>query len=105
MHGDALFALHRTQIVALAATSRLPAMYLSREYVLVGGLMSYGPDANDLLRRSAGHVDKILKGARPGDLPVEQPTTFDLTINMKSAKDLDLAVPSSLLLRADHIVE
>ena len=105
VHGDVLFGLHRARIVALAATHRLPALYLTSENVLAGGLMSYGPNANDLLRRTAGHVDKILKGAKPADLPVEQPTKFDLFINLKTARALALPVPASLLLRSDHIVE
>ena len=105
VHGDPLLFINRDRIVVLAATHRLPAMYFSAEIVRVGGLMSYGPDLSDLLRRTAGHVNKILKGAKPADLPVEQPTKYDLGINMKTAKTLGLTVPHSLLLRADHIVE
>ncbi len=105
VHGDSLFGLHRARIVALAATSRLPAMYLTSENVLAGGLMSYGPNAEDLLRRTAGHVDKILKGSRPADIPVEQPTKFDLFINRKTATELGLVVPRSLELRADRLVD
>jgi putative ABC transport system substrate-binding protein len=105
VHGDPMFGLHRTRIVALAATHRLPARYFSHESVLAGGLMSYGPNTDDLLRRVAGYADRILRGARPGDLPGEQPTKFDLFINLKTARELGVAVPPSLRLRADHVVE
>ena len=105
VHGDPLLGAHRTRIVALAASHRLPAMYFASESVLAGGLMSFGPRTDDLLRRVAGYVDRIRKGARPGDLPVEQPTRFELVINMKTASDLGLVVPLSLRLRADHVVE
>ena len=89
----------------LAAKSRLPAMYVLREYVEAGGLIAYGPDINDIWRRAAVFVDKILKGARPGDLPVEQPTKFELVINLKSAKALGLTVPQSLIGRADEVIQ
>lgn len=105
VHGDPMLGLHRTRIVALASTHRLPAIYVFRESVLAGGLMSYGPNADDLLRRVAGYADRILRGARPGDLPVEQPTRFDLFINLKTARELGVAVPASLRLRADHVVD
>jgi putative ABC transport system substrate-binding protein len=105
VHGDPLFGLHSARIVALAAKSKLPAMYSSKTDVLAGGLMSYGSSIDDLLRRTAGHVDRILKGTKAGDLPVEQPTTFELVINLKTAKALGLAIPPSLLLRADQIIE
>jgi putative ABC transport system substrate-binding protein len=105
VHGDPLLFINRARIVALAATNRLPAMYFSAEIVRVGGLMSYGPDLSDLLRRTAGHVDKILKGAKPADLPVEQPTKYELTINRKTAKALGLTIPPSLLARADQVIE
>lgn len=105
VHGNPVFFINRDRIVELAATSRLPAMYFSSEVVRAGGLMSYGPDLSDLLRRTAGHVDKILKGAKPADLPVEQPTKYDLAINMKTAKALGLTIPQSLLLRADQVIE
>ncbi len=89
----------------LAAKSRLPAMYVLRPYVEAGGLISYGADLNDIWRRAAGFVDKILKGARPGDLPVEQPTKLELVISLKTAKALGLTIPPALLLRADQVIE
>ena len=89
----------------VAAKHRLPAMYLAREFVDAGGLMSYAPNVADLYRRAATYVDKILKGAKPADLPVEQPTKFELVINLKAAKALGLTIPRSLLLRADQIIQ
>jgi putative ABC transport system substrate-binding protein len=103
--GDPLTFVHRAWIVELSAKHRLPAMYLFRESVEAGGLMAYGPNFHDLGRRAAGYVDKILKGAKPVDVPVEQPTKFELVINMKTAKALGLTIPPSLLLRADQIIE
>ena len=99
------FAPYRERLVDLAAKRRLPAMYSDRAYTEVGGLMSYGPDIRDNFRRSASYVDKILKGAKPADLPVEQPTKLELVINLKTAKALGLTIPSSLLLRADQVIE
>jgi putative ABC transport system substrate-binding protein len=92
--------------VDLAARHRLPAVYVfGGSFVKVGGLMSYGPNYSDLFRRSAGYVDKILKGARPGDLPIEQPNKLELILNLKTAKALGLKIPQSLLLRADHVIQ
>ena len=100
-----LFTAHRARLVGLAATSRLPATYPIREMVEVGGLMSYGPHYPDLLRRAGAYVDKILRGANPADLPVEQPTKFELVINLRNAKALGVTIPPSLLLRADQVIE
>jgi putative ABC transport system substrate-binding protein len=101
-----LFYQHRTHLVEFAAKHRLPTIYHQSEFVVgSGGLMSYGPDFRDLFRRSATYVDKILKGAKPGDLPVEQPTKFELVINLKTARSLGLTIPPSLLLRADKVIE
>jgi ABC-type uncharacterized transport system substrate-binding protein len=102
---DALMFTHRTRIVKLAERSRLPALYGFREFVDAGGLMSYAPDPAEMYRRAATFVDKVLKGARPGDLPIEQPTKFDLVINLKTAKALGLTIPPSLLQRADQVIE
>src|SRR5262249_3282091 len=95
VYGDLIFNAHRTEIVALAAKSRLPVLYIYKADVVAGGLMSYGPILSDVLRRAATYVDKILKGAKPGDLPVEQPTKFELVINLKTAKALGLTIPPS----------
>jgi putative ABC transport system substrate-binding protein len=100
-----LFTAHRTRIVGLAATSRMPAIYGHKEMAEVGGLMSYGPHYPDLLRRAATYVDKILRGVNPADLPVEQPTKFELVINIKTAKAIGLTIPQSILVRADQILE
>jgi putative ABC transport system substrate-binding protein len=102
---DHVFHLHRARLVDLAAKNRLPSMYGVREYVDAGGLMSYGPSVLDLTRRAAAFVDKILRGAKPVDLPVEQPTKFELVINLKTARALELAIAPALLLRADQILE
>ena len=96
---------HTRRVVGLAAKSRLPAMYELRPYVEAGGLISYGPDINDIWRRAAIFVDKILKGAQPSDLPIEQPTKFELVINLKTASALGLTIPNSLLLRADEVIQ
>jgi putative ABC transport system substrate-binding protein len=101
---DGMFMLHRTRLADLAAKSRLPSLGY-RELVEAGGLMSYGPSLPDLWRRAATFVDKILKGAKPGDLPVEQPTKFELVINLKTAKALGLTIPQTLLLRADQVIQ
>ena len=103
--GTAMFATERGRLVALAAKNRLPAVYTLSEFVDAGGLMSYGHSQADLNRRAASYVDRILKGAKPAELPVEQPTKFDLVVNLKTAKTLGLTIPPSLLARADHIVE
>jgi putative ABC transport system substrate-binding protein len=100
-----VFNNERRRLVDLAAKNRLPAVYPWRESVDAGGLMSYGPNVADSLRRAATYVDKILKGAKPGDLPVEQPTKFELVINVKTAKALGLTIPQLVLGRADHVVE
>ncbi len=100
-----LFAAEKQRIVNLATKHRLPAMYEHRDFTEAGGLLSYGPDIFDVFRRAAGYVDKILKGARPADLPVEQPTKIELVINLKTAKALGLTIPQSLLLRADEVIQ
>jgi putative ABC transport system substrate-binding protein len=100
-----MFLLHRTRIANLAAKSRLPAMYGVREFVDAGGLVSYAPSLRDNLRRAATYVDKILKGAKPADLPIEQPTKFELVINLKTAKALGLTIPPPLLARADQVLQ
>jgi putative ABC transport system substrate-binding protein len=102
---ESLFQLHRTPLADLALKHRLPTMYGIRENVLAGGLMSYGPSLSQNSRRAATFVDKILKGAKPADLPVEQPTKFELVINLKTAKDLGLTIPQSVLARADELIQ
>jgi putative ABC transport system substrate-binding protein len=101
---DTMFNDHAPRLADLAVSGRLPTMFGFRLFVDAGGLMSYGPDRDDLSRRAAKYVDKILKGAKPADLPIEQPTKFELAVNLKTAKALGLALPQSLLLRADHVV-
>ena len=103
--GDPLTLRNATRITALAAKHRLPAIYLGRQYVTDGGLISYGPDFPDLWLRAGSYVDKILKGTKPSELPVEQPTKYELVINLKTAKALGLTVPPSLLVRADEVIE
>jgi ABC-type uncharacterized transport system substrate-binding protein len=99
-----IFNSHRTQVVELAVKSQLPAIFYSAEYVELGGLMAYGPSYTDLYRRVATYVDKILKGAKPADLPVEQPTKFELVINLKTAKQIGLTIPPNVLVRADKVI-
>ena len=103
--GDPLMYSLSREIVDLSAKFQLPAMYPNREWVERGGLMSYGADRRQLYRRAAEYVDKILKGAKPGDLPIEQPAKFELVISLKTAKALGLTIPPSLLQRADHVIE
>ena len=111
-HADGLVVLggplsmdQRSRIAELAAHQKLPAIYHQRELVLAGGLMSYGADHKDMNRRAATYVDKILKGAKPADLPVEQPTRFELVVNLKTAQELGLTIPPSILARADEVIE
>ena len=99
-----IFNSHRTQIVKLAVKSRLPAIYSHSQYVIDGGLMTYGPSLSDLDRRAATYVDKILKGRKPADLPVEQPTKFELVINLTAAKQIGLTIPPNVLARADRVI-
>jgi putative ABC transport system substrate-binding protein len=103
--GDALTVNNAARVTALAAKHRLPASYLFRLFAINGGLISYGPDLADLFIRAGGYVDKILKGAKPSDLPVELPTKFELVINMKTAKALGLTVPLTLLAQAVEVIE
>ena len=105
MIADRFLLAHRARIVAFAARQRLPGMYPYKEFVEAGGLVSYAPSYPEMFRRSATYVDKILKGAKPADLPVEQPTKFELIINLKTAKALRLTIPQTLLLRADQVIE
>ncbi|MHB8534992.1 MAG: ABC transporter substrate-binding protein, partial [Sulfuricaulis sp.] len=102
---DPMFFTHRRRIADLAAARRLPAIAAFREFAEAGGLMAYGANLADMFRRSATYVDKILKGAHPGDLPVEQPTKFDFVINLRTAKSLGIAIPPSILLRADEVIQ
>ena len=104
MLGNPILNSHRKQIVDLAAKHRLPATYARPEYVEAGGLIYYGTNYNDLFRRAATYVDKILKGAKPADLPVEQPTKFEFIINLKAAKQIGLTIPPNVLVRADRVI-
>jgi putative ABC transport system substrate-binding protein len=101
---DPLFLFHRAALIKLATKARLPTIYGMRQFVDEGGLLSYGANLRDVYRRSAGYVDKILKGAKPGDLPIEQPTKFQLVVNLKTAKALGVTIPESLLLQADEVI-
>ena len=102
---DAFFWFNRARVTELEARNQLPTMHEAREFVEDGGLISYGPSITDLFRRAAGYVDKILKGAKPGELPIEQPTKFELLINLKTARALGLTMPQSLLLRAEEVIQ
>ena len=103
--GDPAFSMHNARVAELAAQHRLPVIYTNRPFVDAGGLMSYAPDFQEIWRRAAVYVDKILKGASPADLPVEQPTKFQLVINLKAAQALGLTIPPTLLARADEVIE
>ena len=102
---DPMFLARRQQLIELTNRSRLPAIYMETGFVAAGGLISYGPNLAELFSRAAAYVDKILKGAKPGDLPVEQPTKFELFVNLRTAQALGLTVPTSILLRADEVIE
>ena len=105
MTGSALGIVHRELIAQVAARHKLPAVVPGRFYVTSGGLISYGPDLVDQFRRAAGYVDRILKGARPADLPVQAPTKYELVVNLRAAKALGLEIPSSVLARVDEVIE
>jgi len=101
---DPFFHTHRTTLLKLVSKAKLPAIYGQRGFSDEGGLMSYGAHFADLFRRAAGYVDKILKGSKPGDLPIEQPNKFELIVNLKTAKALGLTIPQSILLQADEVI-
>jgi putative ABC transport system substrate-binding protein len=103
--GDPLMTTNRIRINTLAVGAKLPTLYVQRQYVEAGGLMSYGPNVPDLFRRAGEYVDKILRGTKPADIPIEQPTKFDLVINLTTAKALGLTIPEAFLLRADEVIE
>ena len=105
MVASAVAGNHRTEIIDLAVKSRLPVIYTRAEYVEAGGLMTYGMNVNDLDRRAATYVDKILKGANPADLPVEQPIKFEFIVNLKAAKQIGLTIPPNVLVRADRVIK
>ena len=105
MTGSALTAIHRGLIIKLAAQHKLPAVYFERTFVTDGGLISYGPDVIDQYRRAAGYVDRILKGEKPAELPVQAPTKYELVINLKTARALAITMPPSVLARADQVIE
>jgi putative tryptophan/tyrosine transport system substrate-binding protein len=105
MLGESVLTANQKRIIALSLKSGIPSMYTSPLFAELGGMLSYGADIADLCRRSAGHVDKILKGARAGDLPIEQPTKFELAVNLGTAKKLGIAIPRAILLRADRVIE
>jgi putative ABC transport system substrate-binding protein len=102
---DRFLLAHRSEVVSFAANNQLPVVYPYRAYVVAGGLMSYAPNDVDQFRRTAVYVDKVLKGAKPADLPVQEPIRFELVINLKTARMLDLTVPDKLLARADEVIE
>jgi putative ABC transport system substrate-binding protein len=102
---DAFTTVHRAPIISLAARNNVPAVYANPPFARDGGLLSYGPDGVDIFRRSASYVDRILRGAKPADLPVQLPIKFEMALNAKTAKALGLAVPPSILLRADEVIE
>jgi putative tryptophan/tyrosine transport system substrate-binding protein len=105
MAAGGVVSAHRTEIVELAVKSRLPAIYTNSLFVYAGGLMTYSASITDLDRRAARYVDKILKGAKPADLPVEQPTKFEFIINLKAAKQIGLTIPPNVLVRADKVIK
>ena len=102
---DAFITVHRTSIISAAARNNVPAVYYQSAFARYGGLLSYGPDQADLYRRAASYVDRILRGAKPAELPVQLPTKFEMVLNLKIAKALDLTVPLSIRLRADEVIE
>ena len=102
---SAIFSVHRTRLLEIASKARLPAIYQHSDFVNAGGLMSYGADRFDMWRRAAVYVDKILKGTKPADLPVEQPTKFEFIVNLKAAKQIGLTIPPNVLVRADRVIK